>query len=502
MGMRSSLHVCFDNVQRKHFWLLHLILNSQFSSAGDISNEKRRYCLLSQTSRAKKKYLIGLMLVFRLATLQGVLDWILAASAVSAQQVQRTTLGTQDGEILAASNDDFLSSLGVNTHVSQGYNPGSYVLPLRYLGVRNIRDSGGNLPGLVMLHQQTGVLVDLLGSDVVRLPIAAKLLARASALLSVEGPNEPNNFPITYNGKLGGGNTGTWLPVAYLQKDLYSAVKNDPELKSFPVFHVSEGGAETDNVGLQFLIIPAGDATLLPEGTQFADYANAHNYVSTVHGGYADNQAWQAADPLLNGRWDGLYGEYGRPWRRHFSGYSDVELQYLPRVTTETGWDAATNNDERTQGIVLVNTYLAQFKRKWKYTFIYELGEGEGGGGHQGLFHTNWTPKLAATYIHNLTSILADNAPATDIGRLAYTIADEPPTVHDLLLRRSDGVFQLIVWGEQVIGTNNITVHLDKASATVKIYDITVGDMSTHTLNNVSNVPLMVSDHAMVVEIH
>jgi hypothetical protein len=30
--------------------------------------------------------------------------------------------------------------------------------------------------------------------------------------------------------------------------------------------------------------------------------------------------------------------------------------------------------------------------------FIYEFGEGE--GGHQGLFHLDWTPKLAATYIH------------------------------------------------------------------------------------------------------
>lgn len=396
------------------------------------------------------------------------------------------------------------ASSGVNTHVSQGYNPGSYVLPLRYLGVRNIRDSGGRLPGLLMLHQQTGIRIDLLAGDVEGAMIAARTLAKAGALLSVEGPNEPNNFPVTYHGQQGGGTAGSWLAVAELQKDLYSAVNNDPELKQFPVFHVSEAGAETDDVGLQFLTIPAGANTLLPEGTQFADYANPHNYVSGVHGGYADNQAWQAADPALNSRWDGLYGEYGRTWKRHFPGYSDAELQHLPRVTTETGWDAATPAEERTQGIVLVNNYLAQFKRGWKYTFIYELGEGEGGGGggNQGLFHKNWTPKLAATYIHNLTSILADNVPAADPGRLAYLIANEPSTVHDLLLRRSDGVFQLVVWGEQVAGTNNVTVDLEKASATVKVYDTTVSDTPIQTLTNVSIVPLVVSDHAMIVEIH
>jgi hypothetical protein len=109
--------------------------------------------------------------------------------------------------------------------------------------------------------------------------------------------------------------------------------------------------------------------------------------------------------------WDGLYGAYGRTWKQHFRGYSNDQLQTLPRVTTETGWDAASPAEEKIQGTVLVNTYLAEFKRGWRYSFIYKLGEGEGGGGNQGLFHQDWTPKLAATYIHNLTSILADNVP-------------------------------------------------------------------------------------------
>jgi len=154
------------------------------------------------------------------------------------------------------------------------------------------------------------------------------------------------------------------------------------------------------------------------------------------------------------------YVEYGRTWKRHFPGYSDVELQVLPRVTTETGWSAASLAEERIQGAVLVNTYLAQFKRGWRYTFIYQLGEGEGGGGNQGLFHENWTPKLAVTYIHNLTSILAGDIPVVAPGALDYLIGNQPPTVHDLLLQRSDGVFQLLVWGEQVTGAKNITVNL------------------------------------------
>jgi hypothetical protein len=424
----------------------------------------------------------------------------LAIGLLTCSRVTADDAGDKTG-VAAISADTFLSSLGVNTHVDQGYNAGSYVLPLRYLGVRNIRDSARNLFSSIMLHQQTGVQIDLLGADVNDLVIAAKTLAKAGTLLSIEGPNEPNNFPITYNGQQGGG-TGSWLPVAQLQRDLYSAVKNDPELKQYPVFHVSEAGAETDNVGLQFLKIPAGAETLLPDGTQFADYANAHNYVSGVRTGYLDNQAWQAADPTLNSHWDGLYGEYGRTWKKHFLGYSNAELETLPRVTTETGWDAANPDQERTQGTVVVNTYLAQFKRGWRYTFIYELGEGEGGGGNQGLYHKDWTPKLAATYIHNLTSILADNIHVATPEKLDYSIANAPSTVHDLLLQKSSGVFELVVWGEQVRGANNITVKLGSTHPKVMIYDTTVGTTPIQILNNVNSVPLTISDHALIIETH
>jgi hypothetical protein len=420
----------------------------------------------------------------------------------------------------SVSCDTFLSSLGVNTHIDQGYDPFAYVEPIRYLGIRNIRDSYRHLVDHLMLHERTGVMVDLLGADTGSLLTAGRVLARAGALLAIEGPNEPNNFPIIYNGRAGGGaalrwlpswtpdwfvgllhTDNSWVPVAELQRDLYDAIKQDPELSRYPVFHVSEGGAETENAGLQFLTIPTGAKTLFSAGTRFADYANAHNYVSGVRAGYVDNQAWQAADPVLDGPWDGLYGEYGRTWKRHFEGYSNAQLLTLPRVTTETGWDAPNVPDERTQGVVLVNTFLSQFKRGWRYTFIYELGEGEGGGGNQGLFHSDWTPKLAATHIHNLTSILADRSAVENPGELSYSITNAPSTVHDLLLQKSNAAFELIVWGEKVDGKSDVTVELGEAHARIKIYDVTSGTAPIQTLTESSSVPLTVSDHALVLEI-
>jgi hypothetical protein len=427
--------------------------------------------------------------------------WILVIQVLAVAGWEHSSLAVE-AEAASVSADAFLSSLGVNTHVDQGVSGGSYLAPLRYLGVRNIRDGGRHRPQIQLINRQTGVRLDLICSGDLEAAIeTGKALASTGALMAFEGPNEPNNFPITYNGQSGGGDR-SWEAVARFQEALYRAVKLDPGLQQYPVFAVSEAGAETDNVGLQFLKIPTGAGATFPDGTKYADYANPHNYVSSNRKVYIDNQAWHAADPTLNGFWDGLFGEYGITWRRHFQGYSKEELQTLPRVSTETGWDSVAGvGGERTQGTVLVNTYLAQFKRGWRYTFIYQLRDGEGGSGNQGLFNSNSTPKLAATYIHNLTTILADRTPIVSPGHLKYSIVDQPATVHDLLIQKSSGTFELVIWDENTKGSDHITVNLDRTYAAGNIYDVTVGTSPTQALSNVSSISVDLNDHALVIEI-
>ena len=221
-------------------------------------------------------------------------------------------------EVRAVSAVTFLDSLGVNTHVDQGYDPTSYVAPLRYLGIREVRDGERHVEGEAAIAQATGVrFVINGGGDLSGLIASATILAKAGALLAVEGPNEPNNFPITYEGQRGGGAGSSWYPVGAFQAALYKAAKASTLLDKYPVFGVSESGAETDNVGVQYLQIPPGDGATFPAGTRFSSMANVHNYVSAVRGGYGNNQAWNAASPVLNGRWDGLYGNCGVTWFRH-----------------------------------------------------------------------------------------------------------------------------------------------------------------------------------------
>ena len=82
----------------------------------------------------------------------------------------------------------------------------------------------------------------------------------------------------------------------------------------------------------------------------------------------------------------------------------------------------------------------------------------EGGNQAFGFYRSDYTPRKAALYLHNLTTILADKGSRVDPGRLDFAISNEPETVHDLLLQRSDGTFQLIVWGERVSGQDQVAI--------------------------------------------
>jgi hypothetical protein len=408
--------------------------------------------------------------------------------------------------VTALAASDFLGSIGVCTHVGQGVDaPSQSAEAIRYAGIANLRDDGSpsHVADWIAMHESSGVRVCLLTDrDVASTLDMADKLQAAGALLAVEGPNEPNNFPVTYQGKTSAYDT-TFAPVAALQRDLYAAVHADPALAGIPVFHASEaGGSEPDDVGLQYLTIPKGASIAMPDGTAYADYANVHNYVCGHSNQLVDNVSWKASDATLNGDWDGMYVEYGHTWHKGFSGYTNAELPSLPKVTTETGWLTTGNGaiSEEQQGKVFLDLYLSAYKRGFAYTFIYMLRD-DSGQGYWGLFDTSYNPKRSGTYLHNLTTILADTGSAA-LGKLDYSIPGEPATVHDLLLQKSDGTFELVVWDERFGGgSDDVTVDLAKPRAKVVVYDPTLGTTPMQTSAAANSVSLQLSDHPLVLEL-
>jgi len=444
------------------------------------------------------------------------------------QFLQRTALGTAGLLSLAATRGtgadayssgttavaaaDFLNSLGVCSSITgRGETLAGTIEALNYTSIRFIRcglEDRIAVADMITLHERTGarIVYGLLsgGTNLARLLREARQLAVAGALLAIEGNNEPNNWGITYQGQAGGRDK-SWLPVARLQRDMYKGVKSDPVLRDYPVWNITESGAQTDNVGLQFLTIPNGVDTSMPTGTTYADYANCHNYITHPSWpGLHDNQTWLSASPGPDCPVDGLYGNYGRTWRNHFPGYSESDLRVLPRVTTETGYPVGGEVTEEMQARLFMNLYLSQFKRRWSHTAIYLLRTRSNEPAHEryALFRMDYTPKQAAHYLHNLTTILADSGSVAAPGRVAYSIPNQPGTVHDLLLQKSDGTFALVLWGERFAGgSDEAAVNLAARCDSVKVYDPTRGTSPVHTLTETSSIRVTLSDHPAIIEL-
>jgi hypothetical protein len=417
----------------------------------------------------------------------------------------------------AVATNDFLDSIGVaTTFPDRGQPLAKTIEMVRYCGFRWVRagieglsDRGPTtIQTFLDLHRETGVRLSwgLVsgGSDVKKLTETAKVLAQAGALLAFEGNNEPNNWGVTYRGEKGGGQEPSWLAVAKLQRDMYEAVKSDRLLAKYPVWSISEPGAQRDNVGLQFLTIPPGAKTLMPDGTRYADYANVHNYIYHPNAPHPkDNKTWDAADPTAAAKVDGLFGNFGVTWSKKLPGYSQEQLDTLPRVTTETGALIDGQITEDIHALNLLSLYLAQFKRGYKHTSVYLLRDRTDEGGNQsfGFYRRDYTPRRAALYLHNLTGILADKGTLARADQLDFTIPNQPETVHELLLQHSEGKFQLVVWGERLSGQDRVTVRFGAKHAQVRIYDPTVGIEPTQTLANVNSLDLTLSDHPLVIAI-
>jgi len=423
------------------------------------------------------------------------------------------SLSTAQAEnVTARPVNDFLESIGACVHVQHGQDASKMVDLLKYVGIRNVRDAADrnyDMSGLLLLHREVGVKV-VIGpgsgardEDLPATLVMAKQLHEAGALLAIEGPNEPNNFGgVTYQGE-NSNSVKSWMPVAKFQRDLYKAVKEDGQLKKYPVYSATEMGAQPDNVGLQFLVIPEGAGTLMPAGTRYADVLNVHNYMyhEAMWPGVHDNQIWSSADPTSECHIDGLYNNNGRTWGKKFAGYSNEQLTALPRVTTETGVRVGDSNGavtEEVQANNYINLYLAQFKRGWSHTFIYEfLDDPDGSFGFYKIDYK--TPRKASLYLHNLTTILTDKGKAAKGKDLSYSIKDQPVTTHDLLLQRNDGSFALIIWGERMTGSDAITLQLGKKCKEITCYDPTLGTEPTRKLDNTDNTTLTISDHPVIL---
>jgi hypothetical protein len=425
--------------------------------------------------------------------------------------------------------NSFLNSIGVNIHMYDGIGNTNIETMINYAGFRWYRGGGNQesatIANTIAISQATGARATegmLTGTPWTQSTLQSTIigggdqLAAASipsgkpnaglpVMLGFELSNEPNNFPISYNGTQCGG-SGSWSSCGSMAAALYSLKQADSVAKNYPIWSFSLTGGETSNVPLQFATVPSSGSFSggLSAGTQIWDYANGHNYYNN-NGSYAANGAWAAMDPVNStASQNNFYNNFLHTWKGGYSGYSSSQFMGICHVITEIGTTLQSVGTADQQGRATLAFYLSGFKElaptcpnSQTYTAIYQLitdPSTDGSGNDWGIFGSNYSttsPKAPALYLHNLTTILADTATFSP-GTLNYSIASEPSTTHDLLLQKANGAFYLVIWDDRLAGSaaQNVSVSFGEMFNTVNVYNAETGTSPVTTAGGAASITL------------
>lgn len=376
----------------------------------------------------------------------------------------------------------FLGSLGVNVHVEytdgKYANSGNVISDLQYLGITHVRDAvlapwnQGQWNYEVLAN--AGIKFDLFfqGNDLAStLKLVDGFVGRHPGAVSmIEGPNEVNNFPISY-----GSLSGNAAAVAY-QGALYGAVHADGALSGVPVANL----------------------TSWPDLAGAADVANFHSYPKA------------GAEPVAT--------------LAHDAGSQMAAETGVPVIMTEGGYTTLlTPNyfggvDQATQAKYLLNLFFDNAKSGVTNSYVYELLDAYADPGasdpnkHFGLFNLDNSPKLAATAIHNLTTVLSSGSDSTAASTsLDFEPSGLSPTASVLTLTKSAGVHDVVLWDEPPIwnasantaaaaAATSVTLHLDDA-ADVSVFDPLSSMSAVAAYHGVHDLTVSLVDHPLVVEV-
>ncbi len=382
---------------------------------------------------------------------------------------------------------DFIATIGVNAHINDpnsSYVTSDVLAQLQYLGISNLRvsdNSGSELPQYLALGA-AGIKFDAVTVIAPQNPInlaneIADLNKIAPYLISVEGPNEINTDPVSYNGL-----TGAAAGDAF-QAGLYNAVQADPALAGVQV--------------LPFSLSVGGSLTGYGNENAYSTEANVHGYASGgVPPYYYLNYAVSSVPTVT-----------GKPVVMSETGYYTLQdgnsgvTQYVQAV-----WDVDILLQNASNGIVK--------------TYLYQLEDGYNDQptnpeDNYGLYTVNGTPKQSAIAIHNLTNLLADNGPNASSftpGTLNYTVTGlNPDYGFQDIFAKSSGAFDIALWSEpqfydavtgvtSAVTPSQVTVSLG-GSYNIAVYDVVTGTTAVQTASNASAITVALGTDPLIVEV-
>lgn len=387
----------------------------------------------------------------------------------------------------ARSANSFIDAVGVVVHLNRNDSAysefDSIIKPrLQELGVRHVRDgvrledseTQQKFTDLAILGIKSTLVMD--PRDQANASVALDIVkAIPTAVEAVEGPNEWDVWEdLTYQGQP--------FPdgVRIFQSELYDAIKGDPTTAGLDVL--------SPTVALWL------NASQL--GAVDCDYGAMHSY--------------PGGEPPTA----------GLDW--HWIPSTEQICPDKPIIATESGWHNAVDAEsgqpgvsETAAGKYTPRLWLEYFNRNIQRVYLNELidkWETNDKEGNFGLLQRDGTPKPAFTAVENLITLLQDTPESFSPGTLNYSMTGETTNVHHTLLQKRDGRFYLILWQEvpsfDLVNQSDIsvpyqtvTVTLETAINSAKLYQPLQSTASTAQYNNPGSVVLNVNDAPLVMEL-
>jgi len=425
-----------------------------------------------------------------------------------------TALLTPAGAMAAppASSEAFLQTIGVVTHMA--YTDGEYanvpqvIASLNYLGITAVRDGisnsydpiTGQYNGSAPLSTYTqlanaGVKFNFL--SIVGGPITTAILNSQLGLMAqvetttphsvvaIEGPNEINNWPVTWNGAPDATCAEELADALALQKSLNTSVHGNPALH-----------------GVATVMLTGANAYLTADSCSLPDHPN----IGVVKG-YAGFDNQHPYPP--NGSAPGFY----------LNPAYTVPGNTAPLVFTETGYSsiggAYAGVNQYVQNMYGLDLFFDAAFYGVTRTYWYDLLDAYAPGSPQGddfygLFDYLANPKPLAISLHNLHAIMTDHGRGA-LATPAFTTAGLPATGTTLALGRRDGTSgDFVLWAEPPLWnpgsgtpiaptTASVTISLGKSFSRVWVYDPTQGINPVQTAATASQITVTLADHPLII---
>lgn len=332
----------------------------------------------------------------------------------------RPALPFDEGTVAVAA-DDFVESVGVNTHLSYSstaYDDFDSVKDaLVDLGVRHIRDYPvpQNVEAINELSSEGISLTAIMGTPRPRpwMPFDLEELHEVvrddirGAVDAVEGANEWDNS-----------DEEDWAPqLRDHQEALWDLMSEDERTNDIPVVAPS--------ITWDYNMDEAGDLS------EWVDLGNVHPYPG------------------------------GRPPETRVA--SDIEANQSNNVggvevwATETGYHNAVSNGRGHPGVSedVASTYLPQLflhyfaigvPRTFSYELVDQIEDPREREASFGLLRSDFTAKPSYMALQDLLRLLEDPGPVFQPGRLDYSLGGADDDTRHLLLQKRDGTFYLALW--------------------------------------------------------